>query len=151
VISVLYYSYTHLYLYVCLMYCMHGLWTCILHNSETLEPLTWIRVRPSHHYAHSLSLSLSLSLSFSRTHVLYHVHWTSVNIRHSNRSLDLSFRIYLATYHTLGGLSNIMPFSSCIKSKKVFLNTLLEVSELWHLSNTTLFDGIEHNFQIFGS
>jgi hypothetical protein len=51
----------------------------------------------------------------------------------------------------IGGLSNIMPFNSCIKSKNVFLNTLLAVSELWLLANTTLFDGVEHNFQIFGS
>ena len=69
VISVLYSSYTHLYSYVCLTYCMHGLCTCILHNSETLEPLTWIRVRPSHHYAHTLSLSLFLSPSLSRAHM----------------------------------------------------------------------------------
>jgi len=102
VISVLYSKYTHLYSYVCFTYCMHGLCTCILHNSETLEPLTWIRVRPSHHYAHSLSLSLSLSHSFSRTHVLYHVH---LNISKYTTfkpitRLVLSY-INLATYLTL--------------------------------------------------
>ena len=66
----LYSSYTHLYSYVCLTYCMHGLCTCILHNSETLEPLTWIRVRPSHRYAHTLSLSFSLPLSLAHTCVV---------------------------------------------------------------------------------
>jgi len=47
---------------------MHGLCICILHNSETLEPLTWIRIRPSHRYAHTLSLSLSLSLPLFLAH-----------------------------------------------------------------------------------
>jgi len=88
-------------IYTLIFICMlkiHGLCTCTLHNSETLEPLTWIRVCTSHHYARTLSLSLSLS----RTHVLYRDYWTSVNIRNSNRSLDLSFLyINLATYLTL--------------------------------------------------
>jgi len=77
-----------LYSYVCLRYRMHGLCTCILHNSETLEPLTWIRYVPL-----TFMRALSLSLSLSRTHVLYRVCWTSVNIWHSNQSLDLSFCI----------------------------------------------------------
>jgi len=47
--------YTHLYSHVCLRYCMHGLCTCTLHNNEILEPLTWIRVRPSHCHSRSLS------------------------------------------------------------------------------------------------
>jgi hypothetical protein len=42
---------------------MHGLHTYTLHNSETLEPLTWIRVRPSHCYKRSRSLSLFTPLS----------------------------------------------------------------------------------------
>jgi len=91
VISVLYSLYTHLYLYVCLRYWMHGLCTCTLRNSETLEPLTWIRVCPSHCYTHSPSLSFLLSLL--RTHVLCCHYWTWVNIQHSNQSLDLSFCI----------------------------------------------------------
>ncbi len=77
-------------IFICMLKRSHARFVHItLHNSETLESLTWIRVRPSHRYAFSLSLSLPLS----RSHVLYRVYWTSVNIRHSNRSLNLSFRI----------------------------------------------------------
>jgi len=40
---------------------MHDLRTSTSQNSETLEPLTWVSVRPSNRYAHTLSLSLPLS------------------------------------------------------------------------------------------
>jgi hypothetical protein len=56
-----------IYLYVCLRDCMQGLCTCTLHYSETLEPLTWIRVCPSYCYAHTLFLSLSFSLARAHT------------------------------------------------------------------------------------
>ncbi len=42
-------------------------------------------------------------------------------------------------------------FHSCIKFKKVFLNTLLAVSVLWLLASLTFLSGTEHNFQILGS
>jgi hypothetical protein len=61
---------------------MHGLHTCTLHNIETLEPLTWIWVRPSLCYRHP---------TLAHTHALYCHYWTSVNIRHSNRLLDLTW------------------------------------------------------------
>jgi len=64
----------HLFSYVCLTQDMHSLCICTLHNSKTLDPLTWTRVRPSHCYEHTRNCS----------HVLYRLYITSVNIRHSN-------------------------------------------------------------------
>ncbi len=114
-----------LYSYVCLRDRLHGLSTCTLHNSETLEPLTWIRVCPSHRYVRILSLSLSLSLV--RTHVLYSVYWTSVNIRHSNQSLDLSFRISTKLH--------ISPYraSSCINHHLKYMPVLHPLT-MWKVS-----------------
>ncbi len=37
---------THTLIFI--RYCMHSLSTCTLHNNQTLEPLTWTRVHPSH-------------------------------------------------------------------------------------------------------
>ncbi len=35
-----------------------------IHTDETLEPLTWIRLRPSHHYEHTLECSHDLKCAF---------------------------------------------------------------------------------------
>jgi len=50
---------------------MHGLCTCTLHTSETLEPLTWTRKCPSCCYERTLT----------RSQVLCCHYWTSVNIQ----------------------------------------------------------------------
>ncbi len=57
-------SLTHMFiLNVCLTKSMHGLYTSTQHLDKTLEPLNWIRVRPSRCEEHSCKLS----------HVLYYV------------------------------------------------------------------------------
>ncbi len=78
-------------IFICMLKRSHARFVHItLHNSETLESLTWIRVHPSYCYNSSLSFPLSC------THALYCDYWTSVNIRHSNQSLNLSF--FISTY-----------------------------------------------------
>ncbi len=71
---------------------MQSLSICALHNSGTLEPLTLTRVHPFHCFEHTLKCS----------HVLCHLNLTSVNIRHSNQSLEfvISYNI-LARFFTL--------------------------------------------------
>jgi len=74
---------THTLIFKSCEYCLHSFHTCTLHNSETLEPLTWIRVLPSNCCERTLKPS----------HVLYCHYWISVNIQHSNQLLVLSFCI----------------------------------------------------------
>jgi len=62
---------------------MHRLHRCTLNNSETMEPLTWSRVCPSH----------CCKSTHMCSHVLCCHYLRSVNIRHSNQLLMLSFRI----------------------------------------------------------
>jgi len=57
---------------------MHSLRMCTLYNSQTLEPLTWTKVRPSHCCEHTLKF----------WHVLYCLYLTTVNVKHSNQSLE---------------------------------------------------------------
>jgi len=52
-----YHTCTRLFSYLCLTHSMKGSHTCALPNSETLEPLTWTRVHPSHCYQHTLMCS----------------------------------------------------------------------------------------------
>jgi hypothetical protein len=80
---------------------MQGLCTCTLHNSETPEPLTWIRVRPSHRYACTLSLSLSL---VHTCFVLCLMNISKYTTFKPITRLVLSY-INLATYHTLFSLT----------------------------------------------
>ncbi len=85
VISVLSQLHTHLFSYVCSTHSMHSLHTCKLHNSETLEPLTWARVWPSNCCEHTLK----------RSHVLYRLCLTSVNIHdiQTNPSCSSSYKL----------------------------------------------------------
>ena len=99
---------------------MHGLHTCTLHNSETLEPLTWTRVCPSHCYKCTLMC----------THVLFCNNWTSVNIWLSNRSIVLSFHI--STKLTLYTNSSLYLF--------------IYLSE-WHQNDFSSFHRMFHRFR----
>ncbi len=75
--------------------------TCTLHNNETLEPLTWIRVRPSHCYKHSLPPSLSHAhtcfvlwiLNISRYMTFKPITWLVL--------LYINLAIYLTLHSTL--------------------------------------------------
>ncbi len=51
---VIFLIYTLIFLFM--LKILHARFVHMYINSETLEPLTWIRVRPSHRYAHTLSL-----------------------------------------------------------------------------------------------
>jgi len=77
--------------------------TCTLHNDETLEPLTWARVRPSHCYEYTIECS----------HVLWLAYLSSVNIQDSNwTSISLFCILSLATVLTLTMLYPTLPVHS---------------------------------------
>jgi len=118
---VFFYKHTRLYSHVCLRYCMHSLHTHTLHNSETLEPLTWTRVCLSHCCECSLMCS----------HVLYYHYLISVNIRHSNRLLMVSFCIL--TYQRF---SPYLCFKCAYRQHGIWLLNVVVVRGLlicWHL------------------
>jgi len=99
-----------LFWYVCSTHGMHSLCTHTLHNSETLEHLTWTRVCPSHCCEHTLMCS----------HVLYCLYLTSVNIRRSNQLLKFVIPyIIIATVlilfwvHNFSFISNGRSPNSC--------------------------------------
>ena len=70
---------------------MHGLCICTLHNSETLEPLTWTMVRSSHCYKCSLAHTCFV---LSLLNISKYTTFKPIT------RLVLSY-IDLATYHTL--------------------------------------------------
>ncbi len=79
-------SITHmLILNVCLTMCMHSLYTSTQHPNETLEPLNWIRVRPS----------CRDERSHEHSHVLYYVSCNISKYTTFKPQTRPSFRIFI--------------------------------------------------------